>query len=131
VRKTKTTRAEFDRIFVTWVERLELLHWDFKLVLDADTRPDADAHVAIADDYYRAKIEFDKDWPKWSPELLNRNIVHELMHCHLERLWGATQMVKSFASRPVWEMHENRALHELESAVDAIAHALVVNWGNA
>lgn len=136
--KKHRTQEELRALFVEWVNRLNLLHWTFDLVLSEDEVADDDepqdgqeATIYVADDYNRATVKFRKNGWKYelSDKELERIIAHELIHCHLESLYTACTHVSDVLPEGARELYMNRALHELEAATDALATSMVRTLG--
>jgi hypothetical protein len=96
--------------------------------------PDCNARMEVtrATDYLDATIKV-KPIEEWrvDPEeggverAAEATVVHEFVHCVLHDVEFSHAMVERHMHREAWLVQERAFIHDLERAVDRIAHALV------
>lgn len=114
-----------ERCVRVWQGRLGLSAWDVRVDWDEPAGPDANAETRYLNDYDRATVRFAPDVSGWSPEFLNRIVVHELLHLHLRDVDRVVADVDGFLHRDVFSQVEKRYEHESEGLVDRLAYRLV------
>lgn len=103
--------------------RMGLGRWDIRLGKNLPKIGDALAHIDIAERQERASIHFNPILKHYSKEDQRQTVVHELVHCHLERIrlasfnWIGPLGAKA-TQLALDEIHDH-----VEFAVDAIATA--------
>lgn len=125
-------KAQLRRVIRNWMTRLNLDHWHIDIHWD-DPPEDEDALASITiDDYYdHAFLRFRDDWYAWDIELLNRVVVHELLHVHIHPLGRATRSITITGclgsdARILWFDRCNDAE---EAVVDRLARCFVGTGG--
>jgi hypothetical protein len=122
-------RRYIDTLVEDWAVRLNLQHWDIKVMWDepADQKIDT---ANIIRDYDYAKIHLAGNWPTWSKDIAQRTIVHELMHLVTRDLEQVCADMEEVLGRLAWAVFEKRHNHELEAVVDRMATVLVFLGGD-
>jgi len=100
---------------------LGLAHWDIDVIIGGQ---DSDAYASIhpSDHYDSARIFVD---PEISKEMLDRVVVHELMHLVTRDLWDALWEATENLSPGEQNVHRTRLRHEMEGVVDRVARSIV------
>jgi hypothetical protein len=124
----KQRQARLERIIKEWTRRLVLEHVDIQVLWDeVPENPDALASVEVSDLYDHAEIRFGPDWPDHDVQMLNRIVVHELLHI-LFRDFGtairSVEMTGALSSdvRLIWH---DRCHDAEEGLIDRLANRFV------
>lgn len=96
-------------------DRMGLKDWAIQ-IRDEPADDDAHAQVNCVDGRKLAKIRFDRDWAKETPECLRQTCVHELIHCHLAP-------VRAEMGRRLKQADFHTFMMLLEYAIDGMADA--------
>lgn len=128
----KLTRAQekkrLIRIIGTWRARLSMDHVVLDLEWNVEPEdPDALASVLPSDLYDHAILRFRDDWHEHSMEMLNRIIVHELLHILFRDYGNAVRSINvtgaiSTDLRLFWH---DRCMDAEEGLVDRLANRFV------
>ena len=116
---TPITRKQLERIVWEWQKRLGLGTWDVKLDFSEPCPDNADAVVTRSNQYERATVRFDKDWPKWTKPFANLIVAHEMVHLltrDIDEVW------KEAEKQDVLDRIFDR---EMEKLVDKLAYRFV------
>lgn len=107
------TDAYFRRVWITWVKRLHLRHWQWEINLHAHL-DDAFAQVTPHQHYDQATVEFRADWSTWDKRALNETVVHELLHVAMRDIDHVMHLP---CEMDLWKKQGSQAYH------DAMEHA--------
>lgn len=104
-------------------ERLGLADWT--ILIDPDAPSDSEAFAEIVCTYgqRRALIRFDHAVRTWPPDRLRRVVVHELVHCHLDRMDTHYDSVEAELGPQAGRLARATWRSVLEDATDNIADA--------
>ena len=119
------TRKQFEREFRTWQNRLGLDAWHVEINWDEPARKDCDATTWRSDDYDRAVIKLDVEWPSWDDDFTRRIIVHELLHLLTRDVDEVFDSLETQLQRDLYTATQNRYKHEIEGLVDRLSYRLV------
>ena len=99
-----------------------LSEWRLTL-LDDDCPPENGADVSITYGQQAAAIRIDGEWATFTPERLRHFVVHELVHCHVEKMSWAIENVKDALGYIGWNLYHLSIKDAEEQTVDNIAYA--------
>jgi hypothetical protein len=122
------TEQDLRELVARWVARLGLERWRVDLVFDPERPAEVgcDANAWRSDHYERAEIFLHPAWRQWEPDFAEATIVHELLHLHLRDVEEAMlPAVAELAHPHAVKVLRDRIEHELEQAIDVLAHRLV------
>lgn len=121
-------KKQLTRIITTWRSRLALDHivMDIEWGAEPDD-PDALASVLPSDLYDHATLRFRDDWSEHDLEMLNRIVVHELLHILFRDFGNAVRSISvtgaiSTDLRLLWH---DRCMDAEEGLVDRLANRFV------
>ena len=124
----KQHQARLARIISTWKARLALSHVVIDVIWEEDPEnPDALASVDCSDLYDHAELRFRSDWTEHDLEMLNRIVVHELLHIMFRDYGQAVRSVNVTGSlsmdvRMLWH---DRCHDAEEGLIDRLANRYV------
>lgn len=100
--------------------------WDWTIILDTNP-PDgeADTYAQIKPTFgqRRARLRFAENVRTWPPDRLRRVVVHELVHCHLDRMDTVYNDVARELGPQARRIADATWESEIEDATDNIAEA--------
>ncbi len=107
--------------YVRWMAN-ELGLRDWTLAVSRDTSDTACyADIDVATQTKEATIRLCVEWTTLSPEIQRRAVIHELLHCHLNRLSNYWEYVAESVGRAVTDPTSKAHSRDMEVAIDAIA----------
>jgi hypothetical protein len=121
-------KRQLSRIVSTWRNRLALDHVVLEIEWGVDPdEPDALASVLPSDLYDHAILRFRDDWHEHELEMLNRIVVHELLHIMFRDFGNAIRSINvtgalSTDLRLLWH---DRCMDAEEGLVDRLANRYV------
>lgn len=127
----KLTEAYFRRVWVTWVKRLHMGHWQWEIELGKDL-DDAFAQVTPHQHYDQAKVEIRNDWRTWDKRALNETIVHELVHVALrdvDHVLHTPCELDQWKTKQAAMLYHDSMEHAVEGFVQRMAETLVDAFG--
>lgn len=98
-----------------------LRDWTINLMHDT---PDNPHHAACVDVRYGRKvanISFEENWAGSDPETLRETCVHELLHCHINRVRNPLDNIEHGIGQLLYNTTYNALTDYIEDATDAIA----------
>lgn len=122
------TPAYLRRCVKTWQKRLALDHFALEIELDEPPEEaDSLASMSISDQYDIAYIRFRGDWPEHDVEMLNRLVVHELLHIVFRDIDSSVHslLCSGFMGRDAQHLWADRFNHAEEGAIDRLAWRFV------
>ncbi len=122
------TLSTLEKRITYWKKKLELHAWEFQIeVVEApDGKPQSNACVTPATDYESAVIQFKDEWiENEDKEIIDRGIVHELLHVLDHERVLAEHFVCDRLSPSVESMYHERLEHEEEWFIEKIARIIV------
>jgi hypothetical protein len=125
------TEAQAKKVLLTWIVRLNLNHWEIKILFDRVPDGDNEAQIETSESYEKADIIFADSWKSWTETELNENLVHELLHLIHHGMELAAFSCSDFMGREARVLYAKRFTHELEKSTEHIASVLCEAWGLA
>lgn len=121
----RLTQRDVVRAIRIWAKRLGLLHWNISVDFGRPASDGADASTWRSDTYDNAVIYLEPEWRDWPLELLNRLVVHELLHLQTRDLDALVDDAREQLPRAASRQVEARYTHEIEGLVDRLACHIV------
>lgn len=122
------SEATLRRIVKTWQKRLKLEHIALDISIeDGPDNPDALASVSPDSLYDMAELRFRGDWASHDLFMLNRLVVHELLHIMFRDYTNAIRSVgeAGILSHQTQVLWYDRCNDAEEAVIDRLAHRLV------
>ena len=116
------------RVISTWRARLSLEHIVMEIEWDVEPEePEALASVLPSDLYDHAILRFRDDWHEHDMEMLNRIVVHELLHILFRDFGNAIRSINvtGAISTDLKLMWHDRCIDAEEGLVDRLANRFV------
>jgi hypothetical protein len=115
-------RADMQEIVDAWQERLQLAHY----VLKIDWEKTLEDDFAEIDRHFGyATIRFNAGFGRWSRDVANRTVVHELMHLVTADLDAFEEGLEKPLGSLAYSLLHERYNHEIEAVVDRLATLFV------
>lgn len=119
------TKRQLTKIYRTWQRRLGLEKWDIKINWDEPTTR-GEAVTWRCNDYDEGHVHFETDWVKWTNTEANLFCVHELVHLFMRDVEQASDAGEETIKNPTAkELYRKRFYHDLEGAIERLAHSFV------
>ena len=100
-------RREAARIVSKWRKPLFLHEWYFDLHYPEENLNESTiADISANPTYLKAHIRIFPLWSDLSPTLREETLVHELLHCHTQRLWDLAQNLLNGVLVPHHSIHD-------------------------
>lgn len=121
-------RRKLKRIIAEWCDRLSLNHYIIEVAWDEE--PDDEealASVSVSDLYDHATLRFASGWWDYDDRMVNRIVVHELVHIMFRDFGQAVRSVSytGALSGDVVRLWHDRCHDTEEALVDRLANRLV------
>ncbi len=121
-------KKQLARIITEWRSRLALDHVTIDVIWSEEPEnPEALASVDVSDLYDQAELRFRTDWSDHDIQMLNRIVVHELLHIMFRDMGQAIRSVNvtgalSYDVKAIWH---DRCHDAEEGLIDRLANRYV------
>ena len=121
-------KAQLRRVVKEWMQRLALTHIELQVEWDEEPEdPDAYASIHVSEYYDHAILRFADGWQEFEPFMLNRIVVHELLHIMFHEYGKAVRSIETTGAlsldlRTLWH---DRCQDAEEGIIDRLANRFV------
>ena len=100
-----------------------LKEWELYLSDEKPDEEDTGACINVTYGRRHAIIRISPGWPDWSDKQLRDNMLHELIHCHIEPMHWSINNVQAHLGLSAFNIFEGAFIDAMEIAVDNMAIA--------
>lgn len=116
------TQEEIVKLIEEWQLKLKLNHWTIDIEFNAELPDDAKAQIDPISTRNYAIIRFPEDVT--DDKEVELDIIHELLHLHLCRIYETVERMCSYHSREFQNIINEEVRNKVELATDAISTAI-------